>query len=148
MATSKTKSRYVPGTWTIIPSGLLAFREKFKVIGKNVFVVTGLEVSVASLKADRTSLKSHVEAKPGITLGEVVTLVTSKSQKRKATDAECKEYEKAREKYDKFVSKVLLAKKAERKQALVEAECNRALAILKKHKRLPEVAASSSTTST
>ena len=53
MATSRNtpfrKTQYVPGTFVVIPQSYLSYRDKFKQVGKNVFVDAGVAVVGAEM---------------------------------------------------------------------------------------------------
>lgn len=126
MATSRNtpfrKTQYVPGTFVVIPQSYLAYRDKFKQVGKNVFV---LETPVKEKKKPETSdastplyalLAKYPDAKTLDDLNKAVGVGVAKAPDqvtwRKATEDEVKVYNAAKSKLDDFI----LTKKIERVQ--------------------------------
>ena len=128
---------YVPGTYTFIPNSLRAYKKKFKVVGKNLFVIQPQVASLISLNkllADKTAL-ADIATKfgPRTKLGDACKkLAGYSSQYVLATAEQRAQYERAKLRYDAFCT-TAKAKAAERRAKRIEAECVKARKLLAKH---------------
>jgi len=130
--------RYVPGTYTLIPARLIAYRTKFKVVGKNLFVLAAPAFSleddeayeaVQKLLNTKTLLRSAVvEFGADATIGEVCQKLIGPTWV-KATDAQRAEYTKAKLAFDTFCVQAK-QKFAEQKKKAADAETGRAIRLL------------------
>lgn len=116
MATSRNtpsrKTQYVPGTYVMIPQSYLAYRDKFKQVGKNVFVVDKVKPEVKPAVKPSALLLSvlvakYPDAKTLDDLNKAVGVGVAKAPDqvtwRKATEDEVKAYQAAKSKLDDFV---------------------------------------------
>ncbi len=116
MATSRNtpfrKTQYVPGTFVVIPQSYLAYRDKFKQVGKNVFVVdkvkpegkpavkpSNLLLSVLVAKYPDAKTLEDLNKAVGVGVAKAPDQITW----RKATEDEVKVYNAAKSKLDDFI---------------------------------------------
>lgn len=123
-----------------VPMAIAKHRAKFKQIGRNIFVITGgSAATIKMLKSDKQLLSTLLATLGNkATLGQAVSSIAA-SGSRRATPDEVQEYKLGKSEFDKFIA-AHLAEQAKRRQRRIDSECNRSLAFLKRHGRIPDVA--------
>ncbi len=131
----------ISGICLNVPSNLVKHRAKFKQIGRNIFVMTGGAVATIKMLKESDELLNGLLATLGekATLGQAVSRI-SESGRRRATPDEVKEYKLAKAAFDKFMA-AHFAAQAKRRQARIDLECKRAVALLTRHGRAPDTGA-------
>lgn len=132
----KRKYELVVGTHVYVPMHLLRFKQLYRIVGKNLFILTAPDESLTlkELKASKLNLRKLAFTEESqVTLGEIVARLVAKPKYLKCTEKQTKDYWEAKLRYDSFITKAQNQAK-ERRKKLDLVEISKAKKVLEKHK--------------
>lgn len=124
-------SKTIKGVYT--PYHIYSYMERYRKIGKNLFVSLGQGTKLKDLLKDPRAVRQVLAEKGGHpTVGDFLKSLLRKEQLVRATAEDIAEYEKKKARHLKFIEDVKLREK-KRQEKAIEQEIERAKRVLKKH---------------